>query len=528
MDLRSVVSLIRTRLLLIVACVAIVTGVAFAASLVLPPTYEASTEIVAGPALTTNVTDVNQLQTAQQIAATYAAVVQTQQLAQQVVNTLGLPLSADDLLKEVNVNVSSDAPVITIKVDDPSATRSAAIANAVAQQLITRSSDISGVQALMKSIQDQIDTIQGQLTADEHAISALQAKPQPLSDADQASLVQLQQDVIANQTNLTSLLTSQSTMSANPLTIIDPAVVPTDKASPKLLLNTALGFVLGLVLGLGAAFGGAALDDTFKTVDELRHELDLPVLGTLGRLPEAAQRSGIYSLVMLLYPRSAAAEAFRTMRTNVEFTDIDSGLRSILVTSPATGDGKSTVAANLALAFAQAGRRTVLVDADLRKPSIHSLFDLTNTFGLTTLIRSEVISLPQVIRKVDEPNLRVLTSGPLPPNPAELLGSNRMRGIIEALKADADLVVFDTPPSAAVTDAAVLASLIDGTILVVAANATRRQLVRTVDESLTRVGGRIIGVVVNRLTGRGHEETYEPYAAEPDAIEVGAADLSHA
>ena len=139
------------------------------------------------------------------------------------------------------------------------------------------------------------------------------------------------------------------------------------------------------------------------------------------------------------------------------------------MTSPTAGDGKSTVAANLALAFAQAGRRTVLVDADLRKPTIHELFDLSNTFGLTSLIRSEVIDLGQVIRTVDEPNLRVLTSGPLPPNPAELLGSNRMRTIIEALKADADLVVFDTPPSAAVTDAAVLASLIDGTIVVVAA-----------------------------------------------------------
>ena len=340
--------------------------------------------------------------------------------------------------------------------------------------------------------------------------------------------MQLQQDLIANQTNLTALLTSQPSVSATPLTVVDQAVVPTDKASPKLLLNIILGLVLGGVLGLGVAFVGAALDDTYKTADELRQELDLPILGTLGRLPDAAQRSGIYRLVMLLYPRSAAAEAFRTMRTNVEFADIDTGLHSILVTSPATGDGKSTVAANLALAFAQAGRRTVLVDADLRKPTIHELFDLTNTYGLTTLIRSDVISLGQVIRTVDEPNLRVVTSGPLPPNPAELLGSNRMRTIIENLKTDADLVVFDTPPSAAVTDAAVLASLIDGTVLVVAASATRRQAVRAVDEGLTRVGGRVIGVVFNRLRARGSEDTYEVYAREPDASEASASDLGRA
>ncbi len=529
MDLRSVVGVIRARVLLILACIAITTGVALAASLVLPATYEASSKLVAGSALSTNTLDVNQLQSAQQIAATYAAVVQTQQLAQQVVDQLGLPVTAADVLKQISVDVSVDAPVITIKVDDAIATRSAAIANAVAQQLVTRSTDISGRnQQLIKSIQDQIDTIQAQLTADQKAITVLQAKPQPLSDADQATIVQLQQDVIANQTNLTALLTTQSQISSNPLTVVDQAVVPTDKASPKVPLNTALGLALGLVLGLGLAFIGAALDDTFKTVDELRQTLDLPLLGSLGRLPEGAQRSGIYGLVMLLYPRSAAAEAFRTMRTNVEFTDIDVGLRSILVTSPSVGDGKSTVAANLALAFAQAGRRTVLVDADLRKPSIHQLFDLSNTFGLTNLIRSESINLAQVIRKVDEPNLRVLTSGPLPPNPAELLGSNRMRTIIDALKADSDLVVFDTPPSAAVTDAAVLASLIDGTILVVAAGATRRQLAHNVDESLTRVGGRVIGVVFNRLRSRGGDETYDAYARDPDAADPSKADLGRA
>ena len=285
MDLRSFVAVIRARVVLIAACLLITTGVAFAASLVLPATYEASTELVAGPALTANVTDVNQLQTAQQIAATYAAVVQTQQLAQQVVDKLGLPVSASDLVKQISVSVSADAPVITIKVTDASAARSAAIANAVAQQLIDRSTTISGFnQQLIKSIQDQITTIQGQLTTDQAAIAALNLKKQqgPLSDADQATLVQLQQDLIANQTNLTALLTSQASVSATPLTVVDQAVVPTAQASPKLLLNTALGLALGLVLGLGVAFVGAALDDTYKTADELRQELDLPILGTLG------------------------------------------------------------------------------------------------------------------------------------------------------------------------------------------------------------------------------------------------------
>jgi protein-tyrosine kinase len=214
------------------------------------------------------------------------------------------------------------------------------------------------------------------------------------------------------------------------------------------------------------------------------------------------------------------------VRTNVEFADVDSGLHSLLVTSASVGDGKSTVAANLALAFAQAGRRTILVDADLRQPSLHTYFDLTNTFGLTTLLRSEVIDTAHVVRAVDEPNLRIITSGPLPPNPAELLGSNRMRAIVGTLKSEADLVVFDSPPSAAVTDAAVLAGLVDGTIVVVAAGITRRHVARQLDESLTRVGGRVIGVVLNRIRSRDQDGSYETYAGDRDAVDQGAADLA--
>jgi capsular exopolysaccharide synthesis family protein len=211
------------------------------------------------------------------------------------------------------------------------------------------------------------------------------------------------------------------------------------------------------------------------------------------------------------------------MRTNVDFADVDAGLKSLLVTSPTTGDGKSTVAANLALAFAQAGRRTILVDADLRKPSIHEMFDQTNTYGLTSLIRSEVIDLGHVLRAVDEPNLRLLTSGPLPPNPAELLGSNRMRSIIEALETQADLVIFDSPPSVTVTDAAVLASLIDGTVVVVAAGQTRRDHVRQTEETMSRVGGRVIGAVLNRIHGRDRDATYDAYPNERAPAEAGAA-----
>ncbi len=529
MELTALIAVIRTRVRLIITCLVVTTAVAFGASLVLPASYEASAKLIAGPALgTVNITDVNQLQSAQQIAATYAAAVQTQELAQAVISKLGLSTAPTDLLKQISTTVDSNAPLITIKVDDPDARRAADIANAVGDQLIALSATIQGKnEQVIQAIKAQITTVQGEIAADQPQIDALKVKQSAgtITPAEQATLLQLQQEVVAYQGDLTTLLTTQSTTSASVVSFLDHAVTPPAPASPKLLLNVILGLVLGTVLGLGLAFAAAALDDTFKSVDELQEALHLPVLGTLGRLPEAAQQSGIYRLVMLLYPRSAAAEAFRTMRTNVDFADVDSGLKSLLVTSPTAGDGKSTVAANLALAFAQAGRRTILVDADLRKPSVHEMFDQSNTFGLTSLIRSEVIDLGHVLRTVDEPNLRLLTSGPLPPNPAELLGSNRMRTIIEALEGQADLVIFDSPPSIAVTDAAVLASLIDGTIVVVAAGQTRRDHVRQTDETMGRVGGRVIGAILNRIHGRDRDATYDAYPSERPA-ESGAAGLT--
>jgi len=528
-ELKSILAVIRAHIRIIAACAAIATIAALAVSLVMPRTYEASTKLIVGPALLGNVNDINQLLSSQQIAQTYAEAVQTQQLAQQVIADLGLSTTPDQLLQKLSSTVSRDTPIITITASDGNAGTATAIANDVAKQLIARSQAIQGQdQEVRTLIAGQITTLQGQITATQKQISDLTtAAGSSPTIAQQAQLTQLNQQLVQQQATLATLLQTQANGSATSVSVLDPAVQPTDAASPKLLLNVALGLILGTLLGLVIAFALASLDDTFKDAEDVEEVLHLPVLGTLGRLPEAAQKLGIYRLVMLLYPRSGAAEAFRTMRTNVEFADIDSGVRSLLVTSPATGDGKSTVAANLALAFAQAGRRTILVDADLRRPAIHDFFDLSNGYGLTSLIRSpEVIELGQVLRVIDEPNLRVLTSGPLPPNPAELLGSNRMHSIVERLEAEADLVVFDSPPAGAVTDAAVISSLSDGTVLVVAAERTRRGAARSASEAVSRVGGHLLGVVLNRQLGRAVEADYDAYpyqqADAPAAVEAAS------
>lgn len=207
-------------------------------------------------------------------------------------------------------------------------------------------------------------------------------------------------------------------------------------------------------------------------------------------------------LVALEEPKSAAAEAYRALRTNIQFASPDKPVHTILTTSTSPDDGKSTTIANLAVTFAASGSPTVLIDADLRRPHLHRIFNLSNDAGLTTLVsdmarghEGEALKLP--LQDTQVPNLRVLTSGPVPPNPAEILASQRMAEILALLRGNAEYVLIDTPPIIAVTDAAVLAPRVDGVLLVVNAGKTRRDLAVKARDMLRQVNANLLGVVLN-------------------------------
>jgi len=203
------------------------------------------------------------------------------------------------------------------------------------------------------------------------------------------------------------------------------------------------------------------------------------------------------NLITLTSPRSPAAEAYRTLRTNLTFTALDKPIETLVVTSAAPNEGKSIVLANLAITMAQGERRTILVDADLRRPGLHEIFGIANDWGLTTMIVEErALDDPPLI-DVGVDNLSLVPSGPLPPNPADILGSRKMEEVIAALKARADIVLFDAPPVVAVTDAAVLGTKVDGLLLVVCAGRTRREHAQRARELLERVHVRVIGAVLN-------------------------------
>ncbi len=201
-------------------------------------------------------------------------------------------------------------------------------------------------------------------------------------------------------------------------------------------------------------------------------------------------------LIALRDPKSPAAEAYRTLRTNIQFSSLDKPLHTLLVTSTAPDEGKSTTLANLAVTMAQAEQRVILVDCDLRRPTLHTLFNLPNQVGLTSMILQEETA-PLPLLETSVPGLSLLASGPLPPRPADLLGSRRMEALIARLREEADMVLFDTPPVIAVTDAAVLATRLDGVLLVLQAGKTRRDRAREARRLLEKVKANIVGVILN-------------------------------
>ncbi len=202
------------------------------------------------------------------------------------------------------------------------------------------------------------------------------------------------------------------------------------------------------------------------------------------------------NLITVSEPRSPISEAYRTLRTNLDFASLDEALKTLVVTSAGVGEGKSTTLANLAAVSAQAGRKVILVDADLRRPTMHQIFGLSNEVGLTTVIMDSSGLTSPPVQETGVEGLSVLTSGPLPPNPAELMGSRRMEEVVGTLAELADQVFFDTPPVVAVTDAAVLATKVNGVLLVIGAGKTRRELARSAVQRLEQINARLVGTVL--------------------------------
>jgi succinoglycan biosynthesis transport protein ExoP len=307
---------------------------------------------------------------------------------------------------------------------------------------------------------------------------------------------------------------AHSDLGASNVAVIERPEVPERPSRPKLPLNLALGVAAGLVVALGAAFGRDYFDHSVRTSEEAERFLQAPALATIPRFGTNGHIAGApprHELVLLREPASAVAEAFRAMRTALLFSNATAP-RVIVITSARAGEGKTVASLNLATALAQSGSRVLLVEADLRHPRCHDLFGLYDVGGLSSFLSGETDDLDELILRLDAPGLFFLPCGPLPENPADLVGSQRMHEALGVLRMRYDFVVIDTPPVLPVTDAVVLGREADGVVLVVKGNETPRELVRRAHDRLVQMGGHLVGVIVNDVEPtRGDPYFYDPY-----------------
>lgn len=290
--------------------------------------------------------------------------------------------------------------------------------------------------------------------------------------------------------------------------LVQPATTPSFPIRPNMQQNTLLGVVLGLMVGAGGAFLIELLDDTIKGPGDIFKHLKLPVLGYIDRI-----EGGTTYPIAAEEPRSPQAESFRSLRTNIQYASVDRPLFTLMVTSPTPEDGKSTIVANLSVVLAQNKYRVNIIDADMRRPDQHRIFDLSNRRGLSDALINPLINMNGSFKETATENLTVLTTGDLPPNPSELVASDRMMQLIQDLQESVDIVIIDSPPVMAVTDPVVLSPRVDGVVIVVRPGITKLAATIHTVEQLRQVGANILGVILNDVEDKGkrYSEYYKGY-----------------
>lgn len=438
-----------------------------------------------------------------QLAQTYSQLA-TQQVVAQAADKLlakqypGYRVEDHGLSSNAN-NLQGQSPLITLSVTDALPVRAANAANAVATAFIAQIKQLNDARyaADLRTLDDQIARAQANINRITSQINGYRGST--------AGLDALRTEQAAYQSGYQSLLLSSEQLkltrdAGNDVSLYSAAIPPSGPIGPHPTRNAVLWAFLVLLLGSAIIYAYEYLSDLPSSPQEIEELAGAPILAAVSSF-DRRTRPG--QLVTSTRPHSPAAEAYRLVRTNIQFTDVDHPPRTIVVTSPLPRDGKTTTASNLAQVFAEGGKRVTLVDADLRRPGIGRLFDVSRDDGLTNMLVADHLNGTRP-NPTSTANLSVLGSGPLPPNPADLLSSDRMRDVLAYLRSTSDVVLVDSPPILAVADAAILATMADGVVLVLDPSKTRRHQIRRARESIEAVGGRILGVVINRMKSHGH------------------------
>ncbi|MFE4727225.1 polysaccharide biosynthesis tyrosine autokinase [Microbacterium sp. NPDC056736] len=448
MQLKDYVALLRRSWLVILACTTIGASVGVAAAFLAPTLYQATTQQYVSVRNSGDAGDLAQSTSyARQAVTSYVRVIPTAIVLDPVIRDLGLDITSEQLADRIAASAPPDTQLITVTVTDENPSQAAQLANAIAERFA---------------------------------------------------------EAVATQLEAPTGAEAESKVSVETLAA---AKVPTEPSSPNLRLDFSLGLLIGLGAGIGLAVLRSVLDTRVHTVSDVEGSISAPILGGIPFDPDSADRP----LVVQASPRDPRSEAFRRIRTSVQFLNIESGTPSFVVTSSAPAEGKSTTAANLALTLAETGMRVALVDADLRKPRVADNFHVEGGVGLTDVLARRV-PLSSAMQPWGRSKLFLLPAGTLPPNPAEVLGSMAMWQTLEEMRRAFDYIIIDAPPLLAVTDAAVVSRLTTGAILVAASGWTRKPQLAAAAKALESADAKLLGVVITKLPTKGPDSAaYSQY-----------------
>lgn len=502
-DFRQPLSLFWHWAWLIVLVTLVAGAAAYIFSKRMTPYYQSSTTVLVNEAPATKTTDYSSVMMSEQLTSTYAQMMAKDPVLTQVISQLGIRMTLEDLKKLVTVTPVRDTQLIAVTVETTEAQLSADIANTMATVFSNQIREIQSERFAQSKA-----TLEGQLAETEKQIAIYQTQAGEAVTAEEKE--RLDSKVTQYREIYSGLLQSyESVRLSEAQTVSSVVQVETAKPAlkpirPKALQNTLLAAVVGFLLAAGVIVARDALDDTIKTPEDILRKFKLPILGVINH----QQNGEVEAPITLKEPRSPTAEAYRTLRTNISYASVDQPLRTLLITSSEPGEGKTTTLSNLAVAFAQDGKQVIVADCDMRHPRTHISFRLNNRKGMSTLFAQSSYVLDGSCQPSGVENLSVVTTGSLPPNPSELLGSKKMESILSAMEQNADVVLVDTPPALAVTDAAVLAPKVDGVLLVVRPGKTRARALSQTLEQMRQVGANVVGVVINDVVTHGSAYSY--------------------
>jgi succinoglycan biosynthesis transport protein ExoP len=483
-QLRESLNIVRLRKWSIIVVTLLTVGLSAFYTLRQIPVYESGARVLVKPPqsqslFSFNLTDMN----------TEREIAQSEQVAALAAEQVSFDATAAELRGHVAVSVPTNTQILEVRYrdEDPAKAQEGANSAAVAYLQYKTTEARSAIDAIREPLLEEIRTMEAALGRLNRAIAQnFQNIPTPQQQSQRDRLLQR---LALTQSELPRL------SAIDPGDILQTAPLPTSPASPNTVSNLVLALLGGLGLGIGLAFLREKLDDRLRGRADLEDSIDAPVLAVIPKIPAWKSKDNPY-LVTVTEPKSSASEAYRTLRTSMLFSAAQRGVQTILVASASAGEGKTTTASNLAVVLANAEKRVILLEADLRRPRTHRFFKVGGRAGLVNVLADEIKTWDALVDPGIE-NLRILPSGPIPARPAEILGSELMGELLSDLRGVADFIIIDTAPVLAVSDALALAPLADGILFVADAESTSRGAVAHAREQLDQVGGEILGAVLN-------------------------------